>query len=126
MQPSTIMIRALWRKFEDQVTTASVLVVGVCVCALGYGLAFMEVWTLENFPYYKQEDKHAMYVYGSIFYMLYFVVSFPLFFRIDEVRYPNQTRAVTWSMTQTAMEALANAYLITQACPHSVCVCEML
>jgi cycloeucalenol cycloisomerase len=41
----------------------------------------MEAWTLEQVPYYHIEDRRQMYLVGSTFYMLYFVVSFPMFTR---------------------------------------------
>ena len=34
-----------------------------------------------QFEYYAFVDKAAMYRVGSLFYALYFVVSFPMFFR---------------------------------------------
>ena len=34
-----------------------------------------------QFDYYTFVDKDAMYRVGSLFYALYFVVSFPMFFR---------------------------------------------
>jgi cycloeucalenol cycloisomerase len=48
---------------------------------MAYITAFMEAFTLENFPYYQHTDKWLMYKYGSAFYALYFIVSFPMFAR---------------------------------------------
>ena len=51
---------------------------------LAYVLAFLETFTISNFPYYTNTDKARMYTVGSLFYAIYFFVSFPLFYRIDE------------------------------------------
>ena len=54
------------------------------VLAMSYATAFMETLTISNFPYYDFEDRHLAYTVGSAFYGLYFVVSFPMYFAIDE------------------------------------------
>jgi len=54
------------------------------VLAMSYATAFMETLTISNFPYYDFEDRHLAYTVGSAFYGLYFVVSFPVYFAIDE------------------------------------------
>lgn len=46
-----------------------------------YFTAFMEAATLDGFPYYQHTDRWLMYKYGSAFYALYFIVSFPMFLR---------------------------------------------
>lgn len=51
------------------------------VLGVAYLTAFMEAFTLENFPYYEHTDRWLMYKYGSAFYALYFIVSFPMFAR---------------------------------------------
>ena len=49
-----------------------------------------------------------MYLVGSLFYALYFWVSFPAFFVMDE-----QPRAKRWTLLQAARDALAAAMLVT-------------
>jgi cycloeucalenol cycloisomerase len=49
-----------------------------------------------------------MYVYGSMFYALYFLVSFPLFLRLDE------GAEECWSLERATLEGLANCMAITQ------------
>lgn len=34
-----------------------------------------------QFPYYELADRRAMYIYGSVFYGIYFLFSFPMFLR---------------------------------------------
>lgn len=60
---------------------ARFLVSASVVLLVAYVTAFMEAFTLENFPYYEHTDRWLMYKYGSAFYALYFIVSFPMFAR---------------------------------------------
>lgn len=41
-----------------------------------------------QFPYYTFVDREKMYTVGSLFYAIYFFVSFPMFYRMDE--YPQK------------------------------------
>eukprot|EP00249_Psilotum_nudum_P016133 c25671_g1_i8 orf=819-1652(+) len=59
------------------------------------------------FPYYDFVDRDAMYKVGSLFYALYFIVSYPMFFRLDEK--PNDP----WSLSHTAIDSLGAAMLVT-------------
>ncbi len=55
------------------------------VFAFSYFTAFMETLTISSFEYYAfTEDKDQVYKVGSAFYGLYFIVSFPLFYRLDK------------------------------------------
>lgn len=38
-----------------------------------------------QYPYYTFVDRDKMYTVGSLFYAIYFFVSFPMFYRMDEV-----------------------------------------
>ena len=49
-----------------------------------------------------------MYTVGSLFYAIYFFVSFPMFFRIDED--PGKRR---WTTSEAALDALAASMLVT-------------
>ena len=61
-----------------------------------------------QYPYYKHEDKFRMYTIGSLFYAIYFWVSFPVFYTLDE--WPRSARAPLW---RAAWDALASAMLVT-------------
>lgn len=61
-----------------------------------------------QYPYYKHEDKTRMYTVGSLFYAIYFWVSFPVFFTLDEGA--RGKRAPLW---RAAWDALASAMLVT-------------
>lgn len=84
------------------------LVTAAWVVALSYATAFMETLTIANFDYYTFVDKGAMYRVGSLFYALYFVVSFPMFLRIEE-----DPKEPKWSLARTAVDALGASMLVT-------------
>lgn len=71
----------------------------VLVVVIAYFWAWMETRAMAN-PmiasqfYYK--DMARMLTYGSLFYSLYFIASFPIFYNLDEKRDTN------WSLTITA------------------------
>jgi cycloeucalenol cycloisomerase len=53
------------------------------VLFLSYLTAFMETLTISSFPYYSFEDRTMAYIWGSAFYGIYFIVSFPGFYYFD-------------------------------------------
>ncbi|KAM3279615.1 hypothetical protein ACQJBY_046777 [Aegilops geniculata] len=76
------------------------------ILALAYFIAYLETLAISNFPYYEFVDRDIMYTVGSLFYALYFLVSFPMFSRIDE-------KAEKWSLSRVAIDALGAAMLVT-------------
>jgi len=102
---ASLLQRRLWRAFNNKVTVSSVLAVGLLIVFLNYSTALAEVVTIQNFPYYTYKDKWAMWVVGSGFYGLYFLISFPVFFSIDETR--------RWSMKETVVAVLAYCMVTT-------------
>jgi cycloeucalenol cycloisomerase len=105
---SNIVLRWFWRRFDNRVGVASALFVVLLIASLSFVVAFMETFTIQHFPYYHIPDRTAMYLYGSMFYALYFVVSFPMFLRMDER--PGEC----WSISRATIDALAACMLITQ------------
>ncbi|CAI5495232.1 unnamed protein product [Closterium sp. Naga37s-1] len=85
----------------------ALIVQGAWVLALSYITAFMETATIANFEYYTFVDKAAMYRVGTLFYALYFVVSFPFFFRIDE------DTSDSWPLSRVAVDSLGASMLVT-------------
>lgn len=106
---SNAVLRRLWRHYQQKVTLGSTIVVSIIIAIFAYFMAFAETFTIQNFPYYYIPDRWAMYVYGCVFYSLYFIVSFPLFYRMDEDKH------TCWSMERAFIEGCANSMLITQA-----------
>ncbi|XP_078150112.1 cyclopropyl isomerase isoform X5 [Carex rostrata] len=77
------------------------------VLALSYFIAYLETIAISNFPYYDFVDRSLMYTVGSLFYAIYFFVSFPMFSRIDE------NTVDKWSLPRVAIDALGAAMLVT-------------
>ena len=81
----------------------------VALLVVAYCWAWLETkamanpWNASQF-YYR--DMERMLAFGSLFYSLYFVASFPIFFHLDEERDAN------WSLTKTAASALAASMIM--------------
>lgn len=75
-------------------------------------MAFLEAFTLENYPHYFMKDRDAFYKYGTVFYALYFVVSFPMFRRLDE-RFTSSENRKGWDLGRTALDAFACCMIVT-------------
>jgi cycloeucalenol cycloisomerase len=54
------------------------------IFALALFTALTEAVTIQNFPYYHIEDREWFYSVGSIVYSIYFIVSFPAYYLLDE------------------------------------------
>jgi cycloeucalenol cycloisomerase len=81
----------------------------ILLVVVAYFWAWMETkamanpWIESQF-YYK--DMARMLAYGSLFYSLYFVASFPIFYNLDE------HRDTCWSLTKTAAAALSASMIM--------------
>ncbi|KAM7273850.1 hypothetical protein ACFE04_028514 [Oxalis oulophora] len=78
-----------------------------CILVFSYFIAFLETFAIANFPYYEFVDRRSMYTVGSLFYAIYFFVSFPMFMRIDEK--PGDP----WDLSRVAIDSLGAAMLVT-------------
>ncbi|KAI8823674.1 uncharacterized protein EV422DRAFT_365850 [Fimicolochytrium jonesii] len=87
--------------------TTTLLRQSCVVLALSYATAFMEAFTIQGFPYYAYPDQRAMFTVGSLFYALYFCVSFPMFYRLDE------RVCQMWTMRRTLTDVLAACMGVT-------------
>lgn len=63
------------------------------------------VATDANAPYFAYQDLTWMLSWGTVFYACYFVVSFPMFYRLDEAADEN------WSLSKVVIDALAASML---------------
>ncbi|XP_003385217.2 PREDICTED: cycloeucalenol cycloisomerase-like [Amphimedon queenslandica] len=77
---------------------------GVFVYIIAVTTAFIETYTISSFPYYTYPDFHEMLTYGSLFYGLFFLVSFPLFHFIDE--------STEWPLKSVAMSAFGSMMIV--------------
>lgn len=86
----------------------------VAVLAFSYFTAFMETLTISSFPYYSFQNKEMAYRLGSAFYGLYFIVSFPLFYRIDEQKSVDGTfnKVPPHSVHQVIMETMGAGMIV--------------
>lgn len=82
------------------------------ILTLSYVTAFMEAWTIEKFPYYSFEDRDQAYVVGSAFYGIYFLVSFPWFYAIDEYTRRVVRPADRLPLTLVVKDALAASFVV--------------
>lgn len=73
----------------------------ISVITLAFVTAFMETWTISSFPYYTYPDLSSMLTKGSAFYGLFFVITYPMFYRLDE------DPECPWSLGRVVTEALA-------------------
>jgi cycloeucalenol cycloisomerase len=123
---TNLVLRRLRRALAASSRFASFSISALTILALAYVTAFMETFTISNFPYYSFENRHFAYTIGSAFYAIYFVVSFPMFLRIDEeggssrsrCPPPHAARAPShsgskWPLSRVAIDALASAMLVT-------------
>ncbi|KAL6973064.1 Bifunctional protein GlmU [Sarracenia purpurea var. burkii] len=76
------------------------------ILALSYFIAYLETVAISNFPYYEFVDRAAMYKVGSLFYAMYFIVSFTMFSRIDE------NPGDRWNLPRVAIDALGASMLV--------------
>lgn len=103
---------------------------GMVIFVMSYITAFMEAFTIQNFPYYSIDDREFMYTVGCIIYGIYFIVSFPMFYRLDEpieeitstttkkentkkMSRITRTVPIFWTLPQTILDALAAGMLVT-------------
>ncbi len=81
----------------------------ILLCAVAYFWAWMETKAMAN-PWIESqfyyENMERMLAYGSLFYALYFIASFPIFYNLDE------DRETSWSLTKTSAAALSASMIL--------------
>uniref|UniRef100_A0A7S0RLV3 Cycloeucalenol cycloisomerase n=1 Tax=Chlamydomonas leiostraca TaxID=1034604 RepID=A0A7S0RLV3_9CHLO len=105
---SNVLLRRVRNMFAKSAPFARRFAMAVVVFALSYATAYGETLTIAHFPYYTFVDRDRMYTVGSLFYAIYFFVSFPMFFRMDEDSWSNK-----WSASGAALDSLAASMLVT-------------
>ncbi|RWR72033.1 cycloeucalenol cycloisomerase [Cinnamomum micranthum f. kanehirae] len=104
---SNLTLRRLRHSIADLSEPVQWIVEATWILALSYFIAYLETFAIANFPYYEFVDRAAMYKVGSLFYAIYFLVSFPMFIRIDEK--PGDR----WDLARVAIDSLGAAMLVT-------------
>ncbi|PRW32580.1 Cycloeucalenol cycloisomerase isoform B [Chlorella sorokiniana] len=105
---SNLLIRRARAAVARYGSTAQAAVEAVVVFVLAYATAYGETLTIAHFPYYSFKDRSRMYSVGSLFYAIYFFVSFPMFFRMDE-----NPKAKPFTLWRAVVDALAAGMLVT-------------
>ncbi|CAI9106493.1 OLC1v1005668C2 [Oldenlandia corymbosa var. corymbosa] len=104
---SNITLRRLQHSIADLPERIQWVFKAGWILALAYFIAYLETVAIANFPYYTFIDRELMYKVGSLFYAIYFIVSFPMFLRVDEK--PGDP----WDLPRVAIDALGAAMLVT-------------
>ena len=110
---SNILLRRIETRYMPG--TARTIFFWTTVVAFSYFTAFMETLTISSFPDYSFADRYMAYTLGSAFYGIYFLVSFPVFYRIDEkVGAEDGQGAVVQphTMFQTIFEAMGTGMIV--------------
>lgn len=79
------------------------------VFTFSYFTAFMETLTISSFPYYGFKDRFMAYTVGSAFYGVYFLFSFPIFYRLDKDLSPTRP---AHTLQSTVMEVFGTSMLV--------------
>ncbi|KAI3435286.1 uncharacterized protein J3R85_006210 [Psidium guajava] len=104
---SNLTLRRLRHAIADLPEKIQWVTEAAWILALSYFIANLETLAISNFPYYEFVDRASMYKVGSLFYAIYFIVSFPMFLRIDE------KPGSPWDLPRVAIDALGAAMLVT-------------
>ncbi|XP_013691061.1 cycloeucalenol cycloisomerase-like [Brassica napus] len=104
---SNITLRRLRHSISDLPDSLRWCFEAAWILVFSYFIAYLETVSIVNFPYYEFVDRNAMYRVGCLFYALYFIVSFPMFFRMDE------KSSDKWNLSRVAIDALGASMLVT-------------
>ena len=104
---ANVLIRRVRNQFAMHGVLAQGLAEAALVFILSYATAYGETLTIAHFPYYVFKNRSAMYRVGSLFYAIYFFVSFPMYFRMEE----NAKKPYT--LWRVAVDALAAGMMVT-------------
>ncbi|KAJ3023318.1 Bifunctional protein GlmU [Thoreauomyces humboldtii] len=95
-------------RFVSLRVSSSTLALGSVVLTFSYLTAFLETFSIQSFPYYNYPDPFSMFTVGSLFYAIYFIVSFPMFYRLDE-----NLEGQNWTVTRVAVDSLGACMIVT-------------
>jgi cycloeucalenol cycloisomerase len=103
---SNLILRFVRRKLAESNKWVRLAAVCAVIALVSLFWAFAETKTIESFPYYTFTDRARMYQIGLTFYALYFIVSFPMFYRLDEETNDK------WDWSRTLIDSLAAAMVV--------------
>lgn len=97
------------------------------VFTFAYFTAFMETLTISAYPHYSFEDRYMAYTVGSAFYGIYFIVSFPAFFVLDNTIDRKEAEAETKTKTKTKTETTPTAWdCVVSSCGYGMMIMILL
>lgn len=105
---TTLVLRRWWTSitYVSMPRGLQVAASAAVVLLMAWFTAVMEAFTISAVPYYNYPSAEYMYTVGAVCYGIYFIVSFPMFYRLDEGR-------GRWTLAQAAIDALAACMLVT-------------
>lgn len=106
---SNMVIRKVRSSTRKYGKSAQIISESLVVFTLAYLTAFGETITIAHFPYYEFVDRSRMYSIGSLFYAIYFFVSFPMFYRMDE----SSQATSHYSLWRSIVDSLGASMLVT-------------
>ena len=104
---TNMLLRIIRRRIETLSTILRTAVYGIAIIVISIFWAYLETKTIESFPYYSFADRDRMYQIGLTFYAIYFIVSFPMFIRLDE-----RDSKDTWDWARSAIDSLAACMIV--------------
>eukprot|EP01025_Chloroclados_australasicus_P033804 TRINITY_DN3455_c0_g1_i4.p1 TRINITY_DN3455_c0_g1~~TRINITY_DN3455_c0_g1_i4.p1 ORF type:complete len:302 (-),score=13.83 TRINITY_DN3455_c0_g1_i4:728-1633(-) len=107
---SNVLIRRVRTGTQSMGKLVQFLSTFTLVFTLSYFTAFMETLTISHYPYYTHKDKMMMYTVGSLFYAIYFFVSFPMFYALEEDVLDSKNKKSLW---QVSVDSLGAGMLVT-------------
>lgn len=74
----------------------------------------METLSISSFPYYSFKDRYMAYTLGSAFYGIYFIVSYPVFYKLDEKFISEDNKIIRYpkSLYDTVLEAMGAGMVV--------------
>lgn len=107
---TTVLLRRFWTSptYTRAGAATRPVLSAAYVALLAYVTAFMESLTIAEFPYYSFVDRTYMYVVGSACYGLYFIVSFPMYHRVQE-----DPADASWTLSRVALDSFACCMVVT-------------
>ncbi len=79
---SNTIIRKILNSYEY--TNSRTAFLATVILLISYVTAYMETLTISGFTCYTFENRSMVYALGSAFYGIYFIVSFPMYYRVNE------------------------------------------
>ena len=80
----------------------------LAVLCMAYTTAFMETATIAGYKCYEFDDWHHAATVGSLFYAIYFIVSFPMFYLLSN----KKSKSIHPTMYESIIESLATSMLV--------------